>query len=143
LTKESVQIVLGSLQSVLHVPDAGGLVAALHASFPDFLLNHHRSGNFYCDRAQQGEYLANCCFDVMERQLCFNICNLESSFVFDKDVVDLDERIKNSISPSLSYSCRYWAEHLGAAANTEELHQKLLDFLSHRLFFWMEVLNLK
>jgi hypothetical protein len=143
LTKESVEIALEPLRSVLHVPEAGGLVTALHASFPDYLLDNRRSGNFHCNRAQQGELLVSCCFNVMERQLCFNICNLESSFVFDKDMVGLDERIKSSISPSLSYSCRYWGEHFGEATNMKGLHRKLLDFLSHRLLFWMEVLNLK
>ena len=143
LTKGEVEIALEPLWSVLHVPEAGGLVAALHASFPDYLLDSRRSGIFYCNRVLQGELLASCCFGVMERQLRFNICKLESSFVFDKDVVNLNERIKSSISPSLSYSCQYWGEHLGAAANTKELRQKLLDFLSNRLLFWMEVLNLK
>jgi hypothetical protein len=143
LTKEKVEIALEPLRSVLHVPEGGGLVAPLHASFPDYLFDKRRSENFYCDRVKHGELLANCCFDVMEAQLRFNICNLESSFVFDKDVEGLDKRIKTSISPTLSYSSRYWGVHLGEATNMEGLQFKLLDFLSHRLLFWMEVLNLE
>jgi hypothetical protein len=143
LTKDEVEIALDPLRSVLHVPEGGGLVSVLHASFPDYMLDRLRAKSFYCDSSQHNEVLANHCFDVMKAQLRFNICNLESSFVFDKDVVDLAERIKSSISAALSYSCRYWGEHLRQGGRTEEVHRNLVEFLTHRLLFWMEVLNLE
>jgi hypothetical protein len=125
------------------VPEGGGLVSVLHASFPDYLVDQLRAKSFYCDSSRHGEFLANRCFDVMKTQLRFNICKLESSFVFDKDVVDLAERIKSFISTALSYSCRYWGEHLREGGATETAHRKLVDFLTRRLLFWMEVLNLE
>jgi len=79
----------------------------------------------------------------MKVQLRFNICSLESSFVFDKDIEDLAEQIRSSISTALFYSCRYWGEHLQRGDGTEALHLQLINFLTHRLLFWMEVLNLK
>jgi hypothetical protein len=106
LTKDEVEIALDPLRSVLHVPEDGGLVSVFHASFPDYMLDQLRAKSFYCDTSQHNEVLANHCFDVMKAQLRFNICNLESSFVFDKDVAGLAERIKISISTALSYSCR-------------------------------------
>jgi len=78
----------------------------------------------------------------MRTQLKFNICELESSFVFDKDVLDLQDRIKKFISPALSYACQYWGEHLRQGNFTDKAHGRLVDFLTHRLLFWMEVLNL-
>jgi hypothetical protein len=143
LKKEKVEVALDPLRSVLHVPEGGGLVSVFHASFPDYMLDQLRAKTFYCDSIQHGEFLANCCFDVMKAQLRFNICNLESSFVFDKDVVDLAERIKRSISTALSYSCHYWGEHLRKGVRTDAVRRKLVDFLTHRLLFWMEVLNLE
>jgi hypothetical protein len=144
LTKENVEIALEPLRSVLHVPEDGGLVAPLHASFAEYLLDSSRSGNFYCDRAQQSEIIARRCFDVMKRQLRFNICDLDSSFVFDKDVDGLEKRIKENVSPALSYSSRHWGAHLGEVTNRDNiLRSELLDFLGHRLLFWMEVLNLE
>jgi len=143
LTKEKVEIALEPLRSVLHVPDGGGLVSALHASFPDYMFDERRAKGFYCDSGRQSEFLANCCFDVMKAQLRFNICNLESSFVFDKDIKDLEERIKSSISTALFYSCQHWGVHLRGGDGTEAVCLKLTDFLTHRLLFWMEVLNLK
>jgi nucleoside-triphosphatase THEP1 len=143
LDKEKVEIALDPLRSVLNVPEGGGLVSVLHASFPDYMVDQLRAKSFYCDNSEHGEFLANRCFDVMKTQLRFNICNLESSFVFDKNVVDLAERIKSSISAALSYSCRYWGEHLRQGGATEVVHRNLVDFLTYRLLFWMEVLNLE
>jgi hypothetical protein len=143
LTKKEVEIALDPLRSVLHVPEGGGLVSVLHTSFPDYMYDQLRAKRFYCDSSQQGEVLAKHCFDVMKVQLRFNICNLESSFVSDKDVADLADRIKSSIPTALSYSCRYWGEHLQRAGRTEAVHRNLVDFLAHRLLFWMEVLNLE
>jgi hypothetical protein len=143
LTKEKVEIALDPLRSVLHVPEGDGPVSVLHASFPDYMFDPLRAKRFYCDSNHHGEFLANRCFDVMKAQLRFNICNLESSFVFDKDVVDLVERIKSSISTALSYCCRNWGEHLSQGGATEAVNRELVEFLTHRLLFWMEVLNLE
>jgi len=143
LTEAQVRVSLEPLRSVLHVQDnIYGTVAPFHASFPDYIFHKLRSGNFHCEMAEHSEVLANGCFDVLRTQLKFNICELESSFVFDKDVLDLQDRIKKFISPALSYACRYWGEHLRRGHFTDKAHQMLVDFLTHRLLFWMEVLNL-
>ena len=92
---------------------------------------------------EHSEVLANCCFDLMKDKLKFNICQLESSFVFDKDVLDLQDRIKKFISPALSYACQYWGKHLQQGNFTDMVHKRLIDFLTHQLLFWMEVLNLE
>jgi len=144
LTEERVRLSLEPLRSILHVQDnTHGLVSPFHASFPDYLFDKLRSGDFHCEATEHSEVLANFCFDLMKAQLRFNICKLESSFVFDEDVLDLQDRIKKFISPALSYACRYWGEHLRQGNVTDVAREKLVDFLSHRLLFWMEVLNLE
>ena len=149
LSEAQVRVSLEPLRSVLHVQDEHvpdniyGLVAPFHASFPDYLFHKLRSGDFHCEMAGHSEVLANGCFDLMRTQLKFNICELESSFVFDKDVLDLQDRIKKFISPALSYACRYWGEHLRQGNFTDKAHEMLVDFLTHRLLFWIEVLNLE
>lgn len=145
LPEDQVCSSLQSLQSVLHVQEGvQGLVSPFHASFLDYLLDKTRSGDFHFDIKEQNKVLANRCFDLMERELKFNICQLESSFVLDKDVVGLKDRIKKYISPGLSYACRYWGDHLlGQGTSTATVPSGLVDFLTHRLLFWMEVLNLK
>ena len=144
LKKDAVQTSLEPLRSVLFVQEGvDGLVAPFHASFPDYIFEYNRSKQFHCNAAQHHERLANGCFDVMKGQLRFNICNLESSFVFDKDVPDLEDRIRKNISPALSYACWYWAEHLLKCNPTEAAHKNLDSFLRKQLLFWMEVLNLE
>ncbi|KAB5592222.1 Vegetative incompatibility protein HET-E-1 [Ceratobasidium theobromae] len=142
LTEQDVSSALQPLRSVLHVSAGNEVVSTLHASFPDYMLDHLRSVKFYCDEAQHNKFLARCCFIVMEN-LRFNICKLESSFVLDKHVPRLDERVGKAISPTLFYACQYWSEHLRRAAASTTVVKMLAEFLSRRLLFWMEVLNLR
>lgn len=135
--------VLQPLRSVIHLSEMSGLVSTLHASFPDFMFNKNRSSSLFCDPTMQNQLLAQRCFGVMKEQLRFNICNLESSFIMDAMVEDLESRISNGISPTLSYACRYWADHLELATGSSNPSPMLEEFLSTRLLFWMEVLNLK
>ncbi|KAB5589984.1 hypothetical protein CTheo_6571 [Ceratobasidium theobromae] len=133
---------LQPLRSVIYLSENNGTVSTLHASFPDFMFNQVRSGLYFCDRAEHNQLLSQQCFEVMKSQLRFNICNLESSFIPDAKVVDLESRIKMAISPILWYACTYWGDHL-RLANSPELTAILEEFLAVRLLFWMEVLNLK
>jgi len=50
--------------------------------------------------------------------------------------------LKVHLSCPLSYACRYYGEHLRQGNATNTAHEKLVDSLTHRLLFWMEVLNL-
>ncbi|CAE6423483.1 unnamed protein product [Rhizoctonia solani] len=139
---ERVLYALQPLRSVIHQSERTGLVSTLHASFPDYLLSHQRSGAFYCDAMQYIQLLAQRCFDTMKSQLRFNICALRSSFVPDDEVEDLEARVKANITPTLGYVCQYWANHLGMSIKSGTLLRMLVEFLSHRLLFWMEVLSL-
>jgi hypothetical protein len=139
----AVQVALEPLLSVLYVSSSGGRVSTLHASFIDYMLSRERSGRFFCDHTKHSELLAFNCFEIMKALLRFNICNLESSFVFDADVPDLPNRINEAISPHLFYACRYWVDHTQSAEKSDRLTSSLDWFLSHQLLFWMEVLNLK
>ncbi|KAF4613913.1 hypothetical protein D9613_008176 [Agrocybe pediades] len=138
-----VSSALSRLRSVIHVQEGpSGLVSVLHASFPDFLFNKARSREFYCNIVEHNIKLAHSCFDVMCKELHFNMCNLESSYDFDEDVPDLKQRIKAGISAALLYACKYWSTHLVHCDLTSSIHYRLVEFLKFRLLFWMEVLNL-
>jgi hypothetical protein len=134
---------LRSLLSVLYIYPDSGFISAFHASFPDYMLSVERSGRFFCNKAQHHQLLACRCFEVMKDSLRFNICNLESPYVFDQDVLDIDDRINNAISPELFYACRYWADHLESAEPSDALCSLLSEFIQTQLLFWVEVLNLK
>ncbi|CAE6476899.1 unnamed protein product [Rhizoctonia solani] len=136
-------ILLQALYSVLHVSQATGTITTLHASFPDFMFDKARSTKFYCDEAKHSQLLAERCFEVMQDQLRFNICGLETSFIPDSKVQDLEARIAKSISPTLSYVAHHWGDHVVKSAPCEMVRKGLEEFLSYRLLFWMEVVSLK
>ncbi|KAF8736526.1 WD domain, G-beta repeat, partial [Rhizoctonia solani] len=138
-----VQVLLQSLYSVLHVSQVTGTITTLHASFLDFTFNEARSTKFYCDEAKHSQLLAERCFEVMKDQLRFNICGLETSFIPDSTVQDLEARIARSISPTLSYVAYHWGDHVVKSAPCEMVRKGLEEFLSYRLLFWMEVMSLK
>ncbi|KAG8729440.1 hypothetical protein FRC11_008769, partial [Ceratobasidium sp. 423] len=133
---------LHPLRSVLHVSEHNGLVTTLHASFPDFMFSQDRSQGLFCDRLTHDQFLARRCLEIMKAQLRFNICQLESSFILDEEIPDLKERIEANISPWLFYACRFWVDHLTQGGVSVTLVELVYEFLSQRLLFWMEVLNL-
>ncbi|KAB5590219.1 Vegetative incompatibility protein HET-E-1 [Ceratobasidium theobromae] len=131
------------LRSVLHVSTRNSSVSALHASFPDYLFDKTRSEKFFCDSKKHNQLVARRCFDIMKAQLKFNICDLEPPSVPDEETQDLKTRIEEKISQELFYVCRFWVDHLRLTEMSEELGSMLNEFLSQRLLFWMEVMNLK
>ncbi|KAF8684926.1 WD40 repeat-like protein [Rhizoctonia solani] len=141
-----VEHALPYLRSVLHQPKSESqLVSTLHASFPDFMFSEERSGPYFCNRGEWSQLIARMSFLVMKEQLHFNICDLPSSFVPDKEIVDLKSRISDNISPTLAYTCRYWASHLKfvSTQDPDALLTMLSEFISQRLLFWVEVLSLR
>ncbi|KAG9125384.1 hypothetical protein FRC07_007811 [Ceratobasidium sp. 392] len=94
----TVHAALGPFFSVLQVSSATGLVTTLHESFPDYLLDKERSSTLYCNAQQHHGWLAQVCFKQMKiPDRPFNICNLESSYIPDREVSDVDNRIVNAI----------------------------------------------
>ncbi|KAG8704869.1 hypothetical protein FRC09_003279 [Ceratobasidium sp. 395] len=142
--KGLVYAVLLPLFSVLQVSDTTRVVTTLHESFPNYLVDKQRSDTFYCDEKAHNARLAQLCFDQINiPSPPFNICQLESSYLFNKDVPDLDTRINKAISTELLYACRYWGKHLRLAKNEQKLTSMLLQFLSERLLLWAEVMSLR
>ncbi|CAE7228688.1 unnamed protein product [Rhizoctonia solani] len=142
LNERQVLSALQLLRSVVHVPENSTLISALHASFPEYMLDKSRSKKFCCNELESNQTLARRCFDAMKAELKFNICALENSYLADEEVQDLQARVSRCISPTLSYACRYWGRHLYVSPVKDDMRDSLLDFLYERLLFWMEVLSL-
>ncbi|KDN33357.1 hypothetical protein RSAG8_13552, partial [Rhizoctonia solani AG-8 WAC10335] len=144
---ERVKAALRPLWSVLHVMGQEMTVTTLHASFPDYLTNPTRSGDskWHCDATAHNTILAERCFEcIRDTTPQFNICQLESSYLNDDEVEDLDSRVQRSISVELRYACLYWSAHLHASNNgtAPGLMTLLEQFLANNLLLWMEVRNL-
>ncbi|CAE6501046.1 unnamed protein product, partial [Rhizoctonia solani] len=141
-----VATALRPLWSVLHVsgPDSSDRVNMLHASFPDYMLDPSRSKQFACIAALHHGKLAEFCLRrISQNTPQFNIGRLESSYIFDEDVPEIDDRVKKAIPLDLLYACQHWAAHLCLGESSDErATTHVYDFLSKRLLLWMEVLNL-
>ncbi|CCM06543.1 uncharacterized protein FIBRA_08817 [Fibroporia radiculosa] len=140
-----VEFILTPLGALLTgVTDTQIPIRPLHASFYDFLTDRDRSGDFFVGESAVHHYrLATACLRLMKVQLRFNICHLESSYLPNSSVIDLQKRIKESIMPELQYSSRFWITHVTAASFhsslADEVHY-LLD--GERMLYWLEVLCL-
>ncbi|KAF7364496.1 hypothetical protein MVEN_00318000 [Mycena venus] len=142
-TPKRVKKTLDSLYAVLYVSERDNCVYAYHKSFDDFILNHSQlaesAAAYFSSRTRE-------CFDILNKSLHFNMCNLKSSYLLDAEDKGLDERIATSIGPELRYACRHWAGHLASVRHNdqhvEELAALLLGFSRLKILFWMEAMNL-
>ena len=65
--------------------------------------------------------------------------NLESS---NKKNVDIPATDKSAISPLISYSSLFWADHL-VRTQCKEILMKVVKFIMHeKLLFWIEVMSI-
>ncbi|KIK27129.1 hypothetical protein PISMIDRAFT_66777, partial [Pisolithus microcarpus 441] len=138
-----VAIILRFMAPVLRgVGDRISLVQPLHASFYDFLTDRSRNEVYFIDTSNHGD-LTYASLQVLGRELRFNICGLESSYLSNSQVPDLPERIKKNISPHLSYSCKFWAKHLEVSKFDLSIAASVQVMMeSERVLFWLEVLSL-
>ena len=133
---------LGSLLSNVTSSDDTLPIVPLHTSFRDFLANQ-RSGVFHIDLGRAHRQLAHSCLGLMLNDLKFNICRLESSYLANRDVPDLESRIANYIPPARSYGCVFWGDHLERLGIEQDLFPKLRSLFETRFLFWLEVLSIK
>ena len=133
--------VLKSLHAVLYIEN--DKVLTYHKSFTNFMFDQNWAKKFWCDQAKHHRLLTNSCFRVMDR-LKFNIANIETSFLFDRDNSALPNAVKQNITPALSYCCRNWDYHLSATTSTKSdaLCDTLSKFLQLCVLFWIEAMNL-
>ena len=117
-------------------------VCPLHASFYDFLLYEKQSGEFFIQQGDTHRDLAVASLSVMQTGLHFNICSLETSYLSNWKVVDLEKRVKENIPPHLLYSCRFWATHLQGTAFDSDLAHLVRGLVTgEQVLFWLEALG--
>jgi hypothetical protein len=138
---------IGALHAVLYIRD--GRVYTYHKSFSDFILDEKRCGvQLACNLGVQHAVLSHSCLRVMTASLCFNICDLTSSYLFDSEVENLEQLVEENIlsNAGLEYACRYWTSHLVGVptigSDARDLQEKLHDFGLEKIIFWIEAMNL-
>ena len=141
-------VIFRRLSSVISTGDRDNRLRLRHLSFAEFLsdVGRCRDHRFFIDLTAQHWNLTLACMRLMNQGLRFNICSLETSHQRNDDIRDLTSRIERAIPTHLSYSCQFWAEHLGDLIDVEHDHHALLkeieNFLHMHLLYWLEVLSL-
>ncbi|KAL4064787.1 WD40-repeat-containing domain protein [Scleroderma yunnanense] len=139
-----VEVILKSMASLFSgITDPSVSVRPLHSSFYDFLNDKARSEKFHVDPSNVHSNLAFASLHVMREGLRFNICQLQSSYARNSEIADLEERVKSNITDYLSYSCRYWNNHVAETNFHARLATEVEAFLNHeRVLYWLEALSL-
>lgn len=138
-----VQMIVQPLGSLLRgTAQSDTPILALHASFFDFLKDGERSKAFFVDPTQLEQRFVLACLGVMQCELRFNICDLQTSYVHNADVPDMQDRVQRFISPHLLYACRFFGTHLAATPYETRVREELRVFMHGKLLFWLEVLSL-
>ena len=160
ITFSTFESVLRRLGAILVIRDDG--IVVIHTSVLDFLSNKERCGEETFEPLADIETrMTHGCFEIMahgtrnaKRQmnrsppgLCFNICGLETSYLENSEIPDLNKRISQRISAELRYSSLHWLDHLNsipqsrAAENEAKTHLSAF-FEGSRSLYWLEVLSL-
>ncbi|TFK74133.1 WD40 repeat-like protein, partial [Pluteus cervinus] len=143
ITEKIIEKLINKLHSVLLYN--GDKISVIHLSFSEYLLEGHCDVRFRIDTVKQHYNMTHHCLDILTRQLKFNICGFESSYVQNHQVDDLAQRIHNCISAELQYASIYWIYHYQKCS---ELSKKELDekiyvlFCGSKALYWMEILGL-
>jgi hypothetical protein len=134
-----ISVILHKLSSVISKGD-DGLLHLRHLSFVEFLTDVKRCHKFFIDETKHRRNLTLACLRLMNRDLKFNICGLETSHCHNDDM-----KKPIPIPAHLLYSCRFWAEHLEEDDKKHDRYTLLKEieyFLYNRFLFWLEVLSL-
>ncbi|KIK31640.1 hypothetical protein CY34DRAFT_102996, partial [Suillus luteus UH-Slu-Lm8-n1] len=138
-----VHQVIRSLGSLLHGATESHIpIRPLDSAFYDFLADAPQSHDFFVDTWSVQSDLAFASLRVMEHGLRFNICSLENSYLPNSSVPDLEKRVKEFISPELSYSCRFLGTHFGATSFEASLAKEVEAFFDGERLLWLEALAL-
>jgi hypothetical protein len=132
---------LALLRSVLFISeqDENLPITTFHATFPDFLLDESRSGEFFCRKYVFNSVILGQCITVMSNELHQNMCRLEgrppNSSV---DVGPIGE-----LGQGVRYAATYWVEHFVLSGHAE--HQiysgAITNFLKAHALHWFEYLS--
>ncbi|KZT50154.1 hypothetical protein CALCODRAFT_478617 [Calocera cornea HHB12733] len=116
-------------------------VRPLHSSFFDLLQSEEDQNPYFVGATGHHERLAKSTLRLLQRDLRFNMANLETSYRLN---ADLSEAQRAAISDQLSYACKYWGRHL--QMSDEAVGHEVADLLKmlflDRFLFWLEAASL-
>ncbi|KAJ3858946.1 hypothetical protein EV359DRAFT_51575 [Lentinula novae-zelandiae] len=136
---ETVSELIKKLNAVFYQAEQDGPILIFHKSFYDFL-SSYKDSRYKYNAVTQHESLTFSCFQIMEK-LCFNICDLPSSFIKDDDVPGFKDKVSKKIPETLNYCCQFWTDHF-EIGQTDQLFQKVQKILIEKGIYWLEAMSL-
>lgn len=142
IEKEIVNTRTRLLHSVLDISRPDTPIGLLHPSFRDFLLDKSRcqKGEIHINEKVAHSMVLDACIQLMQNQLCENICRLEFPGPLLSDIPD--DLIKKYLSPELQYACQFWVQHLERGYIQLEANNLIELFLKQHFLHWLEALSL-
>ncbi|KIJ52870.1 hypothetical protein M422DRAFT_242813, partial [Sphaerobolus stellatus SS14] len=138
--------ILSHLGSLFNGISDAAVVSPIHTSVRDFFTSPDDSGAFFIQTEEHHFDISLGLLHVLNTQLCFNICQIQTSYTQNSNIKELNERIQKKISPELSYACQFLGAHLQKLSDADkedkEIHALLKEFLEENLLFWFEALGL-
>ncbi|KAH8799281.1 hypothetical protein DL96DRAFT_875974 [Flagelloscypha sp. PMI_526] len=136
---DDVMCLVNSLHSVLFASTQDEPIFIIHASFHDFVITQ-TTAPFTYQLSPIHFRLARSCYAHMKGSLRFNLCNIQSSFTEDKDLVSPLQ----SLGSTLAYVCRYWWNHVVKCGDVGKkgMQSWLEAFLKEKGLFWIEAMSL-
>jgi hypothetical protein len=143
LDLREIRAIVEPMASLLRgASDFGRPLEPLHTSFRDFVSDHSRSSPYDIDTVIPHQSFSHGSLEMMTKRLRFNICELPTSYMTNTEHDDLEQRIKQYISPACLYSVRYWARHLESGGLSSDTLRPVEKFLDRYALFWIEVLSI-
>ncbi|CAG7853486.1 SubName: Full=Uncharacterized protein {ECO:0000313/EMBL:CCA77067.1}; Flags: Fragment [Serendipita indica DSM 11827] len=136
----TVEYICSALRPVLEFD--GGL-RFRHQSFVDFFLNPNATylvPGITTDTSHR--ILADQCLRIMKERLRFNICEISSSYLLNRDVLNGLSSIETYIPRHLQYASRYWADHLHYTLPSEKTLRLIQYVFKLHFLSWLEVASL-
>lgn len=124
---ERLNDLLVALRAVIHVRE-GDAIYPIHASLRDFLTDPDRctDSRVFVHPTHHHNMISHACFDRM------------TSLLQKPDLRDIRRNGMKLLPGDLTYACQYWARHLAESNLDQSLVDRLQDFASDRLLYWIE-----
>ena len=142
ISEKDVDETLEDLHAILNIPkDHIHPLYLHHPSFRDVLLSNDRCTdlNFWVDKKESHQMLANSCIQLMSSSLKQNICGLNTPGMLVTDVER--SRIEQYLPPDVQYACVYWIQHLQKSGAQLHDNDRVHQFLEVHLLHWLEALG--
>ncbi|KAG6831034.1 hypothetical protein H0H87_006526 [Tephrocybe sp. NHM501043] len=142
--KKDLEEALNLLHSLFDIPsNPVQPIRMFHPSFRDFLLTRERCQDprLYVSKGRAHAWLALCCLNKIM------LSDHDESRIIRSTNLHIRFRALRFVPPALSYACQHWGDHLSQAADDpdfqKELEEKMFQFASTKLHYWIDMLNLE